>query len=209
MEKTKGVVIQVREELVRHLPFTVVGAVTGVVLFIAFRGIAKDISYRVFYVLHPLHVLFSTLVTASLYERHRHLRGGGRASFLSLLVIGYVGGIGIATLSDSLIPFLGETLLNLPERAVHIGFIEKWWLVNPLAVSGVALAYFRPRTRIPHAGHVLLSTYASLFHVIMALGAQASAGTYAGILLFLIAAVWVPCCLSDIVFPVAAGETGK
>ncbi|MBL7132177.1 MAG: hypothetical protein ISS45_12395, partial [Candidatus Omnitrophica bacterium] len=118
------------------------------------------------------------------------------------LIIGYIGSIGIATISDSIIPYLGEAMLRMPNRGIHIGFIEKWWLVNPLAVMGVAIAYFSPTTKFPHAGHVLLSTWASLFHIIMAIGGGVLHWfVYIVIFLFLFLTVWIPCCLSDIIFP--------
>jgi hypothetical protein len=96
---------------------------------------------------------------------------------------------------------LGELLLDLPNREIHIGFIEKWWLVNPLAFLGIIIAYFKPTTRIPHAGHVLLSTWASLFHVIMALGGSINWTIFIIVFFFLFFSVWLPCCTSDIVFP--------
>jgi hypothetical protein len=61
-------------------------------------------------------------------------------------------------MSDSLISYIREVLLHMPNKGVHIGFIEKWWLVNPLAITGVVIAYFLPKTKLPHAGHILLST---------------------------------------------------
>ncbi len=108
---------------------------------------------------------------------------------------------GIATLSDCVIPYLGELLLNLPHKGIHFGVIEKWWLVNPLAAIGIALGYFRLKTRLPHASHVLLSTWASLFHMTMAMEAQPNAIMIVLIGAFLFLAVWIPCCTSDIVFP--------
>jgi hypothetical protein len=117
------------------------------------------------------------------------------------LRIGYFGAVGIATLSESIIPYVGELLLDLPNRGIHLGVIEKWWLVNPLAFAGVALAYVRPRTKFPHAAYVLLSTWASPFHITMALGAEISVSTTILVAAFLFVAVWVPCCTSDIVFP--------
>jgi hypothetical protein len=104
-------------------------------------------------------------------------------------------------MSDSIIPYLGEVMLKMPNRGIHIGFIEKWYLVNPLAVLGVFIAYLRPTTRFPHAGHVLLSTWASLFHIIMSIGESLHWLVYVVIFLFLFIAVWLPCCLSDIIFP--------
>ncbi|MBP7089034.1 MAG: hypothetical protein KBB01_07055, partial [Candidatus Omnitrophica bacterium] len=116
-------------------------------------------------------------------------------------IIGYMGSIGIATISDSIIPYLGEILLRMPKREMHLGFIEKWWLINPLAISGIIVAYFWPKTKFPHAGHVLISTWASLFHIIMAIGQDLNLFSYFVIFLFLFLAVWLPCCVSDFVFP--------
>jgi hypothetical protein len=109
--------------------------------------------------------------------------------------------VGVATLSDSFIPFLGEWILDLPNRGLHLGFIEKWWLVNPLALAGIVTACILPRTKVPHAGHVLLSTWASLFHMTMSLHGDLNLIALFFVFLFLFLAVWVPCCTSDIVFP--------
>jgi len=187
----------VLRQLRAHAPFTLAGTVTGVVLMLVIlaTGAPAWLSHKLFWTLHPLHVVLSAAVTTAMYELH------GRRSLARLVVIGYVGAVGIATLSDSIMPFVGEWLLDLPNRGVHIGFVEKWWLVNPLALGGIALARFWPHTRVPHAGHVLLSTWASLFHMTMALGGSVGAGTILLSALFLFLAVWVPCCTSDIVFP--------
>lgn len=184
-------------ELKAHAPFTAFGTVTGIVImavFIQFQ-VPKEISSTLFWTLHPLHVLISALVTTAMYQIHV---GGG---IWRTILIGYFGSVGIATLSDSLIPFAGEWLLDLPYRGIHLGFIEKWWLVNPLALAGIALGYVISHTKIPHAGHVLLSTWASLFHIIMALGTSIDVVTTILIAVFLFLAVWIPCCTSDIVFP--------
>jgi hypothetical protein len=184
-------------ELKVHAPFTLFGALTGIaiMLLMAFFQAPRSVSDYAFWTLHPFHVLLSALVTAGIYRLH-----GGTGIWKTIL-IGYLGSVGIATLSDSLIPYVGESLLGLPNRGLHLGVIEKWWLVNPMAAAGIALAYFRPSTKFPHAGHVLLSTWASLFHIIMALGPSLDAVTVIGAAAFLFLAVWIPCCTSDIVFP--------
>ncbi len=197
---------QILKELKNHAPFTAFGALTGIGVMFIFQNLPNDISFRIFYVLHPMHVFLSALVTAAMYQLHecssvtgKCLRG--ECNLWKLLIIGYVGSVGIATISDSIIPYLGEILLGLPNRGVHIGFIEKWWLVNPLAIAGIAFAYFKPATKFPHALHVLFSTWASLFHMLMALGGALGRWSYFIIFIFLFLAVWVPCCVSDIVFP--------
>ncbi len=189
------------QELKHHAPFTIFGALTGAVLIVIFRGLPKDVSYKLFYTFHPLHVFLSALVTASMYNLYKCINFGKKCRLLALFLIGYTGSVGIATISDSLIPYLGEVLLNLPNRGVHLGFIEEWWLVNPLALIGIVIAYFMPRTKVPHFGHVLLSTWASLFHILMAVSSSLNLLSYVAIFIFLFLAVWLPCCASDIVFP--------
>ena len=190
------------KELKRHAPFTFFGAMTGVVLIAFFQKIPPDVSYNIFYILHPIHVVLSALVTVSMYEFHKCGSGGKKCNLWILLAIGYIGSVGIATVSDSVIPYLGEAMLGMPNKGIHLGFIEKWWLINPLAIVGVAIAYFKPSTKFPHAGHVLLSTWASLFHMIMAIGQPMNGVMYLGICVFLFLAVWLPCCVSDIIFPI-------
>ncbi|MBU0979903.1 MAG: hypothetical protein KJ709_03790 [Nanoarchaeota archaeon] len=185
------------KELRKHSPFTLFGAVTGMIIMLLFYNIPTKTAHDIFYTLHPIHVILSALVTASMYKIYAK-----KANPLLLVLIGYVGSVGIATISDSIIPYIGEVLLNLPNKGIHLGFIEKWWLVNPLALIGVAIAYFNPTTKFPHAGHVLLSTWASLFHIIMALGGTIiNLGLTLIIFIFLFIAVLIPCCLSDIIFP--------
>lgn len=192
---------RIHEELKHHAPFTALGAITGIIIMIIFRNISVKASYNLFYVFHPFHVLLSAMATASMYELHKCPVERKKCNLFILLVIGYLGSIGIATLSDSVIPYAGETLLNMPQREVHIGFIEKWWLINPLAIIGIAIAYFRPSTKLSHYGHVLLSTWASLFHIIMAGGQSLGWFSYVTVFIFLFLAVWIPCCVSDIIFP--------
>ena len=194
------------DELRVHIPFTVLGAVIGIAIMLIIVSLnalprVSQVSETVFYVLHPSHVVLSALVTTAIYKKH------GNGKIWAIILVGYCGSIGIATLSDSIIPYLGETLLGLPNRGIHIGFIEEWQIVNPAALFGIALGYFRPITKSPHFGHVLISTWASLFHNIMAMGEVVGWTTFLGIFVFLFIAVWLPCCTSDIVFPLLF--TGK
>ena len=189
-------------ELKAHAPFTVVGALTGVAIMVilASAEAPRSFSATLFWGLHPLHVLLSALVTAGMYRLH------STGKLWKTILVGYFGSIGIASLSDCVIPYLAESLLGLPNRGIHFGFVEKWWLVNPLAGIGIGIAYLWPKTAFPHAGHVLLSTWASLFHMTMALGDEIGLLTLVVIPAFLFLAVWIPCCTSDIVFPLLFAE---
>lgn len=217
-------------ELRAHAPFTFFGAITGIICMLLFNKAGTEVSHKLFMVFHPGHVLLSAIVTTSLFRLYEK-----KAGILKVLVIGYLGSIGIATLSDSVLPFFGETILGaaIPVHAdlhdheqaapgepethanehdhaeaagairpkLHLGFIEDWYVVNPAAILGLLIAWFIPRTRFPHAGHVLLSTWASSFHVLMNTHTELTALLLIGAFVVLFIAVWLPCCISDIVFP--------
>jgi hypothetical protein len=231
-------------ELKNHAPFTLFGAATGLVCMFLFKNVGPEINHRLFQVFHPGHVVLSAIVTASLYKLYE-----GKAGIVKILLVGYIGSIGIATLSDCVLPFFGESILGvaIPVHAdlhehneqpgpsheleqdthshdadihhengsgsesnkgtpsirerLHLGFIEDWYLVNPAALLGILIAFFRPRTRFPHAGHVLISTWASSFHVLMNTHRELTTVMLLGIFVVLFIAVWLPCCISDIVFP--------
>lgn len=187
-------------EMKNHAPFTILGALSGIFLIIAISygnllSEISQISENIFYILHPTHVLFSALVTTTLFIKY------GKKNILLIIIVGYTGSVGIATISDSIIPYFGELLLGLPNSGIHIGFIEEPLLTNPPAFIGILIAYMKGATKLPHTGHVLISTWASLFHIIMALGTTVSIFQIIGIFIFLFLAVWIPCCTSDIAYP--------
>ena len=189
-------------ELKSHAPFTSFGAITGIIIMaiMVLGNVPSGISHTLFYILHPVHVVLSAIVTTAMYKRH------SKGKVWAVILIGYVGSIGIATLSDVVIPYLGGVLLTL-KMEFHLGFIEKWWLVNPMALIGIAIGYWKPTTKFPHAGHVLLSTWASLFYF-TAFGMANWIPLLPFIFLILFLAVWIPCCTSDIVFPLLFTRDG-
>ena len=228
---------QIGHELRHHAPFTLAGAVIGILLMVALFSVYKPgeaheadhehdgehveearhehegehehhhelsgIAGIAFEAAHTAHVFLSAMVTAGLYRLKT------RKSWWYAVPIGVVGAIGIATLSDSLIPYLGEVLHDLPDPHLHAGFIESWHLVFPAAIAGSVVVLAWPNTTFPHAGHVLLSTAASLAHMMMSLDGPVGFWLALQLGVFLFLAVWVPCCTSDIVFPLLfAGKEG-
>ena len=186
---------RITTELARHAPFTSLGALTGIIVMviIVLSNVSAQISHTVFYTLHPIHVVLSALATTAMYKKY------SPGKLWVAILIGYTGSIGIATISDAIIPYLGGSLLGI-NIGFEVPFIEKWWLVNPMALIGIAIGYWKPTTKFPHYGHVLLSTWASLFYF-TAFGVARWLPLLHFIFLFLFLAVWLPCCLSDIVFP--------
>ena len=206
-------------ELKSHSPFTLFGAATGILCMFLFRNLEHNMSRSIFYIFHPAHVLLSAVVTTALFRIHEK-----RTKFVYVFIIGFIGSIGIGTLSDSLIPYIGEVTLGMrvelhdheheqehegfAEKA-HIGFIERWYIVIPAAIIGVLIGYLRPKTKFTHAGHVLLSMWASSFHILMAMGGKLTVTEAIGSFVFLFLAVMVPCCFSDIIFPLLFVKSGS
>jgi len=200
-------------ELKRHAPFTALGTLVGTAALVAvgLAPVPRETSEALFGLFHPVHVLFSAIVTAGIYRLHSE-----KGRWWAALLIGYVGSIGVGTLSDCLIPYLGEALFELHQHAhvhaeAHIGFIDPhlWMIVNPLAILGSVIGLVWAKTRIPHAAHVLLSTAASLFHMTMALEHGLAVWVFLAAPVFLFLAVWVPCCTSDIIFPLLFVSKGR
>ena len=187
-------IVQIVKELKRHAQFTTFGAATGIAIMsiIVFCKVPPKISYTSFYILHPFHVVLSALVTTAMYKLYTH------GKLWMVILIGYTGSIGIATLSDAIIPYIGAYLLGIKIPFI-IPFMAKWW-INPLAFVGITIGYLRPTTKLPHSGHVLLSTWASLF-LITQHQVTIAVWMFPFIFLFLFLAVWITCCTSDIVYP--------
>ena len=196
-------------ELIEHIPFTAIGAATGIIIMVVLvlTNANQIVSEGLFHLTHPAHVLLSGLATTAMYRKYG--KGGAAKAF----VIGYAGSIGIATLSDVFIPYLGGTLLGI-EMELHLPLIETepmhliglpvWIIINTAALAGILIGYLKPATHFPHTGHVLLSTWASLFNF-TAYGVANWIPLLFPIFIFLFISVWLPCCFSDIVFPLLWG----
>lgn len=196
----------VLKELRHHGPFTLLGALTSVAAMMLIRNFAPNFlsterAEGLFEFSHPMHVVLSAMVTAALYRNYRSKTGHSKTGTLTVILVGYFGSIGIATLSDCLIPFWGEKLLGMEHAHAHLGIIEMPVVINFAALFGISFAYWYPKTYFPHTGHVLLSMAASLFHILRAQAEPFSILQGLAVGLFLFVAVWIPCCLSDIVFP--------
>lgn len=185
------------QELKNHAPYTFFGASIGIIIAMILKNLPESTIFKLFYVFHPLHVLLSAFITTSMYKLHKK-----DANILKIILVGFIGSVGVATLSDSILPFIGETILHFPHRELHLGFIEKWYIVNPIAMLGIVLAIKKPFTKFPHSAHIFVSTSASLMHIMMSIsGLIMTIPLYFAIVFLLFLSVWLPCCFSDIVFP--------
>ena len=202
----------VRDELLEHLPFTVFSvaagmAVLGLITYGAVdaRREALERGTRLlFHVFHPLHILLSTVATTAMFWRHeRH--------WLKATVVGVVGAVGICGISDIFLPYIAGFLLGV-RMSLHICVIEHPQLILSYVAIGLVLGFALPRTTrkatiFSHSAHVLVSSMASLLYLV-SYGLYDWVAVGGMVLIYMVAAVILPCCTSDIVFPILlASET--
>jgi hypothetical protein len=192
-------------ELRHHLPWTVAGVL--VALVVVWTGLAlwpKAFPVNeLFHIAHPVHLLLSAAATTAMASVHR-------AGWLRATIIGVFGSAGVCTLSDIVLPYLGGSLISGAEQMhMHLCITAHPMQVIPFVVVGLGVGLAGPKiversTIYGHGGHVIVSALASLLFL-MHSGGVLSIATLGPVLLLLVAAVMIPCCLSDIVVPVLFG----
>lgn len=159
-----------------------------------------------FHLFHPAHMLFSAAATTAMFCRYEK-------KTTKAIVIGLIGAIGVCGISDIVLPHLSLMILNI-KAPWHICFIEHPTLALPFAGVGVmvgiaAAGAVSRSTLISHSLHVFVSTMASIFYMVGPLGVIAWIDELGKVFFFVVLAVMVPCCLSDIVFPLLLSKPSR
>jgi len=118
-------------------------------------------------------------------------------------------------LSDYVMPFLGGRLLGVPME-LHICLIEHPMLIMPFVLLGILGGLmFEERVAgssvFSHGAHIFVSSLASLLYLVSFgfTGWLQEVRLVFPVFLLVVLAVWIPCCISDIVIPVSsAHESG-
>lgn len=183
----------ITKELKHHLPFTALAVFLSIliVLFIQYF-LKKQIDQEIFHVFHFSHIIVSAMVTSALYFKYK-------PSFIKSFFIGLFGAIIIGSLSDVVFPYLGSIVLNL-DTHFHLPLVEESFNVLFFAGTGSLIGIIIKQTKMPHFIHVFLSVFASLFYL-LAFSPAFQLVYFIGAFLIVFLAVVIPCCVSDIIFP--------
>lgn len=194
-------------ELAHHLPYSIFGVTLGII-FVAVLSFFAQIAHaehemahaaeELFHVFHPAHILFSAVATTAMFWKHDD------KSIVKAAAVGIVGSLSICGLSDIGFPYAGGILMGQP-MGFHVCLIEEPGLVIPFAVVGVMAGFmvtktFERSTEYSHGVHVFLSSTASILYLV-SYGLTDWTHAVGGVFLVTLIAVMIPCCLSDIVFP--------
>ncbi|MEK7448398.1 MAG: hypothetical protein AAB019_02830 [Planctomycetota bacterium] len=186
------------QELVVHLPYSVFSVLISfiILLVITFLNQIEHLK-DAFHVFHPVHLLLSTTATTAMFWRFDK-------GLIKAIFIGSIGSVGICSFSDILVPYFGG-LVFVKDMQLHLCFIEDPFIIWPFVAVGIVTGllageYLKHSTIFSHSAHVLISTFTSVIY--MATFGLGDWIPYLGwIFVVTIIAVMLPCCISDIIFP--------
>jgi len=202
---SKGDIKHALEELREHLPYSIFSVATGMVILGILTYSAKvfgsdDISVPargLFHIFHPVHLLFSATATTAMFWRHEK-------RLIKAIAIGFIGAVGICGISDIYFPYFAGSFLGV-KMHLHICILEHPSISLPFVVVGIFTGLIVPRstkksTIFSHTAHVLISSMASIFYLI-SFGLVNWIHVAGMVFIYMVLAVIIPCCASDIIFP--------
>jgi len=201
------------KELTHHLPFSILSVIAGLILvgilsFMTEMMGVKDPSSNfreLFHIFHPTHILFSAMATTAMFwQKEKRI--------IKAIVVGIVGSVGICGISDIFIPYLAGYLLGA-HMHLHVCIVQHPQLIIPFLVLGVMVGFLVPGNLeksegvvFSHSIHVFISAAASIMYLV-GFGVTDWAHRIGAVLIYMVLAVVIPCCTSDIIFPLVC--TGK
>lgn len=198
---------KVKIELFEHLPFTAFGVCVGLILvaganiILSSSGTTKthEGMEGLFYIFHSLHIYLAALTSTALSFRVN--RDPIRASLISAFTT-----VPFCILSDAIIPYLGGHLFQM-DIEFHVSAAEQPHVIFLFLIFGIFSGLISEKkigrvSYFSHSAHVLLSSFASAFYLV-GYGADNWIKSLGSIFIIVFVAVIIPCCMSDIVFPVS------
>lgn len=209
----EGKVHYVLVELGRHLPYSIFGITVGLIamgvltffaILMRSESLLPEASAELFHVFHPAHILISSVATTAMFWKHEK-------RMVKAIIVGFLGSVVICTLSDILLPYIGGAFLGA-HMHVHVCVLEEPGLIIPFAIVGVVAGLmvtksFDKSTQYSHSAHVFISSAASILYLI-GFGITDWIHAIGSVFVIIIIAVMLPCCVSDIVFPLACVHRG-
>lgn len=193
------------DELKEHLPFTVISSIMALVLLGIMTALesklSEDIitqsSQNLFHIFHPVHILFSATATTAMCWRYEK-------KIIKAVILGFLGAILLCGVSDVIIPFCSGFVLG-KSFGFHLCIVKHPWIVLPFVAIGifvgiVAMEKVEKATFFSHSGHVFTSSMASMLYLI-SFGLADWFNYVGSVFIIIILAVILPCCTSDIIFP--------
>lgn len=193
-----------RSELTHHLPFTTL-SILATTLTIGFLSQRRAIRWEVghFEGLHYAHLFASAVATTAVFWRYRK-------NFLLAIGTGIGGSVFFCTMSDIVLPYLGGSLFGIPVGWELEAIKSPFWVFGASLLGSLfGFVHLRYLSIYSHSVHVVISSFASLMYLVTHTSATWFRWAHApAVAIILLVAVFLPCCLSDLVMPVACTHCG-
>ena len=183
--KTKEILIELKE----YIPFTLLATILAVIISLTFYK--TKLPETLFELIHPLHIGVSAIVTAGIFYKYKK-------SILPAILVAITGSIIIGSLSDVIFPYLGGLIFNL-NTSFHLPVLENPLLILSVSLIGGVIGLKTKITELPHFIHVFLSVFGSLFYILTFSTINLTSLLISIGIVFV--AVLIPCCISDIIYP--------
>lgn len=201
-----------KSEFLHHFPYAVFSVALGMVIlslldYIGQSSVSRTLCSRGYHMLfhsfHFLHILFASTGTVITYSRFAK-----DAPLWKILLVGSISPMFFCVLSDVVLPYLSGKVLGV-NMEFHICFHKELKNVVPFLVMGIfnGLILRKHHTGMlsmfslgSHFTHILISSLASLFYMVSH-GFTDWYSQMGYVFLFLVAAIILPCTLSDVVIP--------
>lgn len=191
-------------ELLAHLPYTIFSVAAGLIIlgFLTFgaslvgQAENKEAFSELFHIFHPIHLLLSAVATTAMFYRHE-------PSWIKAAIVGSVGAVVVCSLSDILVPYAAGYLLGA-DMHFHLCILEHE-SSHFFIIVGVIVGLAMPRsshssTLLSHSYHVFVSSMASILYLV-GYGLNDWTHVIGAIFIYMVVAVILPCCTSDIALP--------
>lgn len=206
------------DEIICHFPYAVFSVAFSLII-LSFASwislgepqavLVQSGAHMLFHVFHFMHVVFaSTGSTLTFFRYSQNVFKG--------LVVCAISTMIFCTLSDSILPYIGGTILGIHMKW-HLCFVSELHNVLPFLFVGLLNGYILSRHHSAaqstysissHFIHIFISSLASSFYLI-ANGLIEWYHSMGMVFIFLIVAVVVPCTLSDVIIPMSFAGMGE
>jgi hypothetical protein len=204
-EHEQGARHPVLQEFLKHAPYTAFSAVAGMGLLalLTYANRLENLQ-NAFHVFHPTHLFLSATATTAMFWLYEK-------KLIKAIIIGLLGSVGVCGVSDIGLPYLGGLLLK-QDMHLHICFFEEPFMM-PFVIVGifvglVAADKVKNSTVYSHSAHVVVSSMATLLYMV-SFGMNNWLWHSGELLVIIILSVMIPCCFSDIIFPLLFVKRGK
>jgi hypothetical protein len=203
-----------KKELTSHLPHSMFFVLLAMVVLgimsnygmIGLQNHSHDHKYDHFkeegylfsdmhYLFHAMHIILSAAATTALFYKYER-------RVVKAFIIGILGAVLWCSLSDVVLPYLAGVMMGI-DMEIHACIIEHPALILPFIGSGIILGVMinNRKAYLAHGGHVFASSLASVLYL-YGYGLDILPWMYPILFVIMILAVVIPCCLSDILFPI-------